>query len=211
MAIDAVPLVVIGAGGHGRAVAELARLAGHVVVGFLDAKLPATEVDGLPVWPELAAAGPLPGTAAAIAFGVGDNLARLAASQRYASEGQPALVHPRGFVSPSVSLSTGTVVFPGAVVHTGARIGRAGIINSGAIVEHDCLLDAGVHVAPGAVLCGAVRVGEGTLIGASAVVLPGCVIGAWATVGAGAVVTGDVPDRAVVRGSPARPRGTARG
>ena len=210
MATEAMQLVVIGAGGHGRAVAELARLAGHEVVGFLDAKPPVAELDGLPVWLEVAGGSPLPGSAEAIAFGIGDNLARLAASQRYAFAEHPVLVHPHGFASPSARLSAGTVVFPGAVVHTAARIGRGGIINSGAIVEHDCLLEAGVHVAPGAVLCGAVRVGEGTLIGAGAVVLPGCMVGAWATVGAGSVVTGDIPDRAVVRGSPARPRGPGR-
>lgn len=210
MAIEAMQLVVLGAGGHGRALAELARLAGYGVVGFLDARPPAAEVDGLPVWPD-SAGGPLPCDAAGIAFGIGDNLARLAALQRHASTAHPVLVHPRAFVSPSAVVSDGTVVFPGAVVHTAARIGRVGIVNSGAIVEHDCHLEDAVHVAPGAVLCGAVRVGEGTLIGAGAVILPGCAVGARATVGAGAVVTGDVPDRAVVRGNPARAREMPRG
>ncbi len=49
-----------------------------------------------------------------------------------------------------------------------------------------------------------VRIGEGADIGVGAVVLPGRQVGRGAIVGAGAVVTDDVPDGAVVAGSPAR-------
>jgi len=53
-------------------------------------------------------------------------------------------------------------------------------------------------------LAGNVEVGEGTHVGIGASVIQGVKIGKWATIGAGAVVIKDVPDFAVVVGSPAR-------
>jgi len=201
-------LVIVGAGGHGRAVAELARLAGYSVAGFLDADPPGAAVDGLPVWAEPAdGTDALPGGARGIGLGIGDNAARARVAARYPGHARPPLVHPRAIVSPSAVLAPGVVVFPGAVVHTGAELGDGAVVNSGAIVEHHCRVGAAAHVAPGAVLCGAVRVGEGALVGAGAVVIPGRTVGARAVVGAGAVVAADVPEDAVVAGVPARPRG----
>ncbi len=49
-----------------------------------------------------------------------------------------------------------------------------------------------------------VRIGAGSWLGAGAVVLPGTDIGANVVVAAHAVVRGDVPDRCVVAGSPAK-------
>jgi acetyltransferase-like isoleucine patch superfamily enzyme len=50
----------------------------------------------------------------------------------------------------------------------------------------------------------AVRIGSGSWLGANAVILPGTQIGEHVVVAAGAVVRGEVPDRCVVAGVPAR-------
>ena len=57
------------------------------------------------------------------------------------------------------------------------------IVNTAAVVEHDCAVGHGAHVAPGAVLLGAASVGEATLVGSGARVLPGVAVGARVTVG----------------------------
>jgi|SRR3989344_1625839 len=49
----------------------------------------------------------------------------------------------------------------------------------------------------------------GASIGANATILPGITVGKWALVGAGAVVTRDIPDFAIVVGSPAKVVGFA--
>jgi len=49
-----------------------------------------------------------------------------------------------------------------------------------------------------------VRIGSGSWLGANAVILPGAQIGEHVVVAAGAVVRGEVPDRCVVAGVPAR-------
>src|SRR5690606_8201359 len=85
-----------------------------------------------------------------------------------------------------------------------AEIGEHCIINSGAVIEHDCKLGNFVHISPKAALAGDVKVGEGTHVGIGAMVIPGINIGKWVTIGAGAVVLKDIPDGVTTVGNPAR-------
>lgn len=205
-------LLVWGSGGHGRVVAALARAAGYRVAGYVDrdpARVGREVEPGCPVVPEAAfLAGLREGRAGhgagAMALGIGDGAARLAALRRVPGLAVPVLVHPSAVVSPCARLGRGAVVLPLALVHVGAVLGEAVIVNSGAVVEHDCVLEDGVHVSPRAVLAGSVRVGAESWIGAGAVVIQGVQVGRGATVGAGTVVIRDVPDDVTVVGNPAR-------
>ncbi len=99
----------------------------------------------------------------------------------------------------------GLIAMNHACIGPGVMLGDNVLINTGAIIEHDCAIGDHVHIAPGAILCGNVTVGEGAHIGAGAVVRQGIHIGAWSVVGCGAVVVKDVPDGVTVVGNPARP------
>lgn len=98
----------------------------------------------------------------------------------------------------------GLHAMPFAVVHSDARLGRQCLINTRALVEHDCVLEDGVEIGPGAVLCGRVTVGRYSWVAANATVRPRVRIGSNSIIGAGAVVVSDVPDNVVVVGVPAR-------
>lgn len=114
------------------------------------------------------------------------------------------LIDPSAIISPGVRLGPGHQVMPGAIIHVDAHLGRQCIVNTRALVEHDCVLEDGVEIGPGATLCGRVHVGGDTWIGAGATVLPRVRIGANTIVGAGAVVKHDIPEGVVVTGIPAR-------
>jgi len=191
------PILILGAGGHGRAVCEAARDAGMDVRGFLDDRGPLPDMLGLRV---LAADG---FTGGALLIALGGNAARLAAAARFAAE-LPILFHPSAIRAGSAELAAGVVVMPRAVLGALARIGRLALINTGAIIEHDVSVGEGAHVGPGAVLCGGVSVGERALVGAGAVIAPNIRVGAGAVVGAGAAVLADVAEGARVGGVPAR-------
>jgi sugar O-acyltransferase (sialic acid O-acetyltransferase NeuD family) len=203
------PIVVWGASGHGKVIADLARRAGYEVVGFLDddPRKAARDFFGAPV---LGARDMLASLdeGLAVALGIGDNAHRAAALRAARAGGRtlPTLIHPGAVVSETASLGEGTVVCAGAVINADARIGEGCIVNTAAVIEHDCRLAAFVHVSPGAVLAGAVTIGDAAHVGAGAVVLPGLTVGAGAIVGGGAVVTRDVPAAATVMGVPARVR-----
>ena len=201
-------LAILGAGGHGRVVADAAEASGEwrEIVFFDDA------------WPERKHSGPWPivGNQAAllgqcgefdgVLVGIGANRVRLANSQALSEAGArlATIIHPRATISRHASVEAGSVVFAGAVVNIGAHIGRACIINTAATVDHDCQLADGVHVSPGANLAGGVTVGTCSWIGANAGVRQQISIGAHAVIGVGAVVVSAQPDGVTAAGNPAR-------
>ncbi|HEX6133081.1 MAG TPA: acetyltransferase [Longimicrobiales bacterium] len=208
-------LLVWGAGGHGRVVAEIARAAGHDVLGFVDAdtgwRSHLAEAGGarlvlaeeeLLEW--LCGEWALPTGIDAVAVAVGDNRIRLGQVRRLGALLAPPLIHPTAVISPSATLRDGTVVGPLAVVNTGASVGRGVIVNTGAVVGHDSVVQDGAHVGGRVMLTGGVHVGERAFIGAGAIVLPRVHIGADVVVGAGAVVLHDLADGVRAVGVPAR-------
>jgi UDP-perosamine 4-acetyltransferase len=208
-------LVIIGAGGHGRALLELLRdLAGQEggpePVGFVDSLSRLPDMLGLPI---LGDESVLPGLRAAgiglacVAIGAAPARAAIAARLEALGFILPPLLHPSVIRAGSATVAAGVVVLPRVVLGAAVRVGRLAIINTGAILEHDTEVGALAHVGPGAVLTGGVRVGEGAMVGAGAACRPQVAIGAGATVGVGAAVIADVPAGAVVAGVPARPLG----
>lgn len=203
----------LGAGGHAKMVVELIVENGeYSIAGLLDPdrSLWGKTLLGVPVLgDDDLMKGIMDGGVRHAFLGVGsvgDNRKRKALFEALVRCGfaLPSLVHPRAAVSRSAVLGPGTVAMQMSVVGAAARTGANCIINTGAIVEHDCCLGDHVHVASGSVLASAVTVGDGAHIGAGATVRQRIRIGAGAVVGAGAAVVKDVEPGAVVGGVPAR-------
>lgn len=198
------PLVILGAGGHGRVVASAARAAGSVVRAFYDddPRLWGRSVDGVPVLgptEDLAAAPP--STPAVIA--IGDNLTRARISARLDLDW--AIVrHPSSSVAPEATLGAGTVLSAGAVVQPGAVVGTHVILNVHAVVDHDAQVGDHAHLSA-AHLGARASAGVRVLLGLGSVVLPGVRIGDDAILGAGAVAVADVEPGVTAIGIPARP------
>ena len=132
---------------------------------------------------------------------------RLSLDKKLSARGLTAtsFADPSALLCASSAYGEGLQVMARALVHNDVRIGRQCIINTSALVEHDCVLEDGVEIGPGATLCGRVHVGANSWIGAGAVIRPRVRIGRNAIVGIGAAVVTDIPDGAVAVGVPARP------
>jgi acetyltransferase-like isoleucine patch superfamily enzyme len=84
-------------------------------------------------------------------------------------------------------------------------VGAHVVVNTGAIIDHDCRIAEFAHLAPGSCLAGNVRVGAGCLVGVGSSVGPGVRLGEWSTLGAGGVAMSDIPANTVAVGVPAKP------
>ena len=123
-----------------------------------------------------------------------------------------ARIEPGAIIREKVAIGEGAVIMMGAVINIGAVIGKGTMIDMGAVLGGRAIVGERCHIGAGAVLAGVIEpasatpviVEDGVLVGANAVVIEGVHVGKNAVVAAGAVVIEDVPDNAVVAGSPAR-------
>ena len=204
--------VILGGGGHARVVLQLAREAGHPVIGYTApaASAAAWSIPWIGTDDDLRIRADTSSLTALLGVGkidAGDQRLRLQIWLEDAGMRFPTVASRSATLHDDVTCGAGTIVLSGAVVVTGSRLGRACIVNTNASVDHDCVLDDDVHVGPGATLCGSVRVGAYTLIGAAATVLPGVRICAGSVVGAGATVTRVISEPGVYVGTPAQRMG----
>jgi len=211
--VVSIKVVIIGAGGHARAVYEILKHDPNSpnieIVGFIDnvADTAGEMIRDIPVLgdhsilPELLKEGVLGATIA-----IGDNKLRRSYFEAIKNIGfvLVSAVHPTAHIARDVIIGSGVVIGTGATVCTGARIGANVIINTGAIIEHEDIIEDNVHISSGSSLAGRVTVKRGAFVGIGSVVKEYVTIGENAVIGAGSVVLEDIPDDATAVGSPAR-------
>lgn len=197
-------LVIVGASGHGKVLADLAEKLGYEDVTFLDDDRSRRSCLGRPVVGGLEKAVDYPNHEFVVA--VGNAAVRRAIQEKLEAEGLrlATLIHPASTVGKDVTLGAGTVVMAGAVINPSTRLGKGCIVNTGATVDHDNLLGDYVHVSVGSHLAGTVTVGDQVWIGAGAVVSNNLTLCSDCVLGAGAVVVKDVTEPGTYVGVPAR-------
>lgn len=201
-------LALLGAGGHGRVVADAALESGWKSVAFFDSGFPAMQSAG--PWPVEGDQNDLFMQLAdfdGVLVAIGNNRVRLQFHRRLTRAGAKmvSVVHSRAVVSAHSRIGAGCIIVAGAVINIGTSLGDAVIVNTGAGVDHDCSIGDGVHISPGAHLGGAVAVGECGWIGIGASVRHQISIGANTVVGAGAVVVSNLAADLIAYGCPAKP------
>ena len=201
-------LLILGAGGHAKVVAETVLARGSVSsIAFLDDR-PLPPILGWPVLGcldqalDLSIQEKFP--AALVAIGNPETRLLWLAKLQAAGYQLPLLIHPSAWISPSAQIGPGSVVFAQAAVQAQAEIGIGAILNTGCSVDHDAQLSDAVHICPGARLAGEVKVGARSWIGIGASVIQQVRIGSDVTVGAGAAVVRDLPNGVTAVGVPAR-------
>lgn len=156
-------LIIVGAGGHGKVIADNALKNGYKDICFVDDHATGT-VMGFPVVGTSSEIQHLNDGNTDFIIGIGNNAARKAIAESY-DVPWVTLIHPSAQIATHVTIGKGTVVMANAVVNACTTIGEHCIINTGAIIEHDNMLGHYVHISPGAKLSGTVTVGNRTWIG----------------------------------------------
>ena len=199
-------VVIIGASGQGKVVADIIQRRGDQVVGFLDdnQELP-DQFMGFPVLGTVDQYQNYLDKEFVVA--IGNAKIRKSIVQKIGNQKWYTAIHPTAVISQmNTVVEEGTVVMANVVINAGARIGKHCIINTGAIVEHDNCLQDYVHISVGAKLAGTVSVGTGTWIGVGACVSNNLSICGDCMIGAGAVVVKDIKEAGTYIGVPAEKR-----
>lgn len=198
-------LLIIGASGHGRVVADIAlRQNKWSKIVFLDDNEHANNFMGINV---------VGSTKDAYLFineydiivAIGDNNIRKNIVNKIEAAGGsiPVLVHPCATIGSNVELGAGTVIMAGAVINCCTKIGKGCIINTAATIDHDNVIEEFVHISPGVHTAGGVTIGHNSWIGIGAIISNNITIISNCIVGAGAVVLSDIKDDGTYVGVPA--------
>ena len=199
-------LLIIGASGHGKVVADIAlKMNMWKSIAFLDDDESIKDSMGLEVIGKSADTFTYKDDSD-IFIAVGNNTTREKIQEKLEAEGAsiPVLVHPHVVIGTDVQLGVGTTVMAGVVINSSTKIGKGCIINTGATLDHDNVIEDYVHISPGANLAGTAKIGKGSWIGIGSTVSNNINITSGCIVGAGAVVVSDITEPGTYVGVPAR-------
>lgn len=200
-----ISIAILGAGGHGRVVAEAARLSGwRSVVLFDDDPCKHGEFKNWTVAGDTQEMLNLADQFEAVHVAIGSNKIRAEKYHLFERFNIANIIHPSSIVSHSVHLGSGTCVLAYSVLAADAAVGNGVILNNGSTIDHDCTVDNFVHICPGVNLAGGVVIGQGSFIGVGSSVIEGVTVGYDALVGAGSVVVEDIPSSSKAYGNPCR-------
>lgn len=197
-------LVIIGASGHGKVIADIAVKNGYKEIVFLD------DDKAVKTCGEYSVVGASDDVMryfdCDFVVGIGNAEIRKRIQEELIDKGLHVvtLIHPKAVVARDVSLGVGTVVMAGAIINPGSTVGNGCIINTSASVDHDNTISDYVHVSIGSHLAGTVNIGTCTWIGAGAIVNNNVSICENCMVGAGAVVVKNITEPDTYIGVPAR-------
>ena len=200
-------LLLIGGGGHCRAVIDVIERTGRWrIAGIVErAAAPGTTILGYPV---IGADDELPALHADIGHAlvtigqIKSAATRMRLYRQLKDIGYrlATIISPRAEVSRHADIGEGTVVMHMAAIGPASSIGVNGIINSRALIEHDCQVGPHCHISTAATLNGGVHVGEGSFIGSGSVLRQGLAVGAGCVIGMGCDLRKSLPDNTLFTG-----------
>lgn len=199
-------LIIIGASGHGKVVADIAiKMNKWQSIAFLDDDQTIKTSMGLEVIGTTADAFTYKDEADFF-VAIGSNTTREMIQEKLIDEGLNvvSLSHPSVIIGTDVEIGIGTAVMAGVVINSSTRIGKGCIINTNSSIDHDNIIEDYVHISPGARTAGNVWIGKGSWLGIGSVVSNNINICSGCKVGAGAVVVKDITEPGTYVGVPVR-------
>lgn len=196
-------LGIVGASGHGKVIADIARQVGYEQIYFFDDN---KSVRSCGRYPVIGATNQIIDHSCDIIIGIGNAAIRERIQKKIEASGgaMVTLIHPSAVIGEDVTLGAGSVVMAGAVINPGCKLGKGCIVNTCSSVDHDCILEDYVHIAIGAHVAGTVHIGNNTWVGAGATIINNINICADCMIGAGAVVCKSIIEEGIYIGVPAK-------
>ena len=185
-------IIIVGAGGHGKVIADIASKCGYTDIMFIDDNSSVKTCMGCKVIGGLAVAECYKDSDYIVAIGNAKLRERIQQDLILKGMNVVTLIHPSAVIGMNVTIGVGTVIMAGAVVNPDSKIGDGCIINTSSSVDHDNEICDYAHISVGSHLAGTVRIGKYSWVGAGAVVSNNISICDECMIGAGAVVVKNI-------------------
>lgn len=195
-------LVIIGAGGHGKVVADIALKNGYTDIFFADDTTTGKCMD-FPIICKISQLADFANDKTDFIIAIGNNEVRKKIAEQY-NLNWVTLIHPSAQIGINVEIGVGTVVMANATVNPCSSVGKHCIINTSSVIEHDNVIGDYVHISPKVAIGGTVRIGDGTHIGIGASVKNNTMICNDCVIGVGTVVVKNIDEVGVYVGVPSR-------
>ena len=195
-------VIIIGAGGHAKVIADIVIKRGDNLLGFLDDFKTDKIFGDYDVLGKIENISEFENKAKFI-IAIGNNETRKQLAQKYLLDWYTA-IHPSAQIGINCEIGEGTCIMANAVINSDSKVGEHCIVNTAAVIDHENKISDFVHISPRATLCGNVFVGECTHVGAGVVVKNNVSICDNVTVGISAAVIRDITDSGKYIGVPAK-------
>lgn len=195
-------LIILGAGGHGKVIADIALKSGYTDISFVDDNRKGTAM-GFPIIGMIDDIESLNDGKTDFMIGIGKNVLRKQIAEQY-QVNWVSIVHPSAQIAHGAKIGRGTIVMANAVINACAVLGEHCIVNTSAVVEHDNVIGNYVHLSPNVTLGGMVHIEVLTHVGIGAIVKNNVKICDSCVIGAGAVVVKNIEQSGTYIGVPAK-------
>ncbi|OMC67811.1 acetyltransferase [Paenibacillus odorifer] len=199
-------LIIIGAGGHGKVVADIAKQMNKWTnISFLDDNESFTDFGEFEIVGKIESLYKFMNNYD-VFVAIGSNKVRENVQNKLEIDGASivSLVHPQAIIGTDVKFGIGTVIMAGVIINSSTTIGKGCIVNTASSVDHDNIIGDFVHISPGTHLAGNVKIGKGAWLGVGSTVSNGLEICNDSKLGAGAVVIKNILELGTYVGVPAR-------
>ena len=197
-------IIIIGAGGHAKSVADAVLKSGNRLLGFLDDNKTGKVIGDYRVLAKTDDAPKFKDDAFFI-IGIGNNEVRKKIAQKYDGILRwKTIIHPLSNIAIGAQIGQGSAILAYSVINSDATIGKHCILNTASVAEHDSTVGDFCHISVGSALCGEVTVGSSCFIGAKACIRQSISVCDNVTVGCGGAVVKDITESGIYAGVPAK-------
>lgn len=187
-------VIIIGAGGHAKVIADIIEKSGDNLIGFLDDN---KDIQNKVIYKDKKVIGTIKDTEKyknlCFIIGIGNNKIRKQIAEKYNLNWYTA-IHPNSTIGNCVTIDEGSVIMAGVIINPYTTIGKHCIINTKSSIDHDNKIEAYIHISPGSTLCGTVTIKELTWICTGSTIINNITIEKNNIIGAGSIVIKDIKE-----------------
>lgn len=194
-------IAIIGAGGHGKVIGEIALLNEYEIIHFFDDQVskikefPFKLIDNVDYLEKCLKDY----SDFFVAIGNNQTRSKMIDWLRSRKMNIVNLAHPSATISKLSSLGKGNCIMANAVINAGTLIKDGVIINTSASIDHDCLIADFCHISPNCSISGGVRIGKFSHLGTGTSVHPGINIGKNVKSGIGSKIFKNILDNSILK------------